>query len=201
MLETTDHPVRRAPAVNGVVFEDRNGNGRREPRQNTGHSELRVDPSSLAPDVLPPPLMSVPPAGYAEIPVQRAAYLRVAFYLDLNGDGQRDPDEGAAVGIAVQLRDQDGNLWEASATEVGVVEFSATRPGRYVLSVVETTLPPEAGAPSPVEVELLGGTATVLEIAVPHEGRRIRFTGEREGFREGEQDGRGRNGNQSSPQP
>lgn len=221
-------PVRRAPAVNGVVFEDRNGNGRREPgeppiakvrliygwdqavtdvegrfffRQNTGRSELRVDPSSLEPDVLPPPLMTVPPAGYVEIPVQRAAYLRVAFYLDSNGDGQRGPDEGAAAGIAVGLRDQDGNLWEASASEAGVVEFSATRPGRYVLAVVETTLPPEAGMPSPVEVELLGGTATVLEIAVPHEGRRIRFTGEREGSREGEEGDRGRYEGESSPQP
>ena len=196
-------PMRRDPGLEGVVFEDTNGNGVRDPEeaplsgigvllgwervvtdelgrfsfdQRTGRARVRIDSRSLGPGLLPPAGLSGPVSGWVEIPLSRAASLRVTLFLDLNGDAKRDARDAAAAGVLLRLVDQSGAAWEAHADDEGVVRLSAVRPGVYRIEVHAPSLPPRATAPDGLTVELRGGEAAEYELAIPYRPRRIRVS-------------------------
>jgi hypothetical protein len=193
-------PVRRPAQVSGLIYEDVNGNGRRDPEdvqldgatlrmgyeravsRPGGRFEFRsadptnvtVDVRSLGADYLPMADIPVPDDRYLEIGVTRSANLRVSVFLDSNANGIWDAGELAADGLQVIVRRQGDEAWELETGADGSVSLGAVRPGSFVISVVGETLPRRSLMPELKAVAIRGGEDADVRIAIPM--RQISFT-------------------------
>ena len=184
-------PLPSQPAVRGIVFEDLDADGVRDPGEpalprivvrlgvletrTDGEGEfrfehavegpLRVDVRTLALGMMVPPDVYLPTTGTVAIPVVRTGALELIMFFDRDGDEVRDEAEEAAAGVLVSLVTADGRTRHAAADEGGRVRISALSPGDYTLRVH----PPGArrtGA-SPIEWTLSVEPGRTLQRAIP----------------------------------
>ncbi len=192
-------PVPVAPLVAGSVFEDRDGNGRRDPgeptvpgvtlqlgpvRQTTnaagrfafstdvgrGHT-LEIDAGSLPPGTIVPPAAALRGHGHIDIPIVPTGGLRLTLFLDENGNAARDPAEPAATGALVSLIDAAGRRRDAVSDDDGTIEFRALPVGVYDVRI---SARPNGGRPlPPVTLHLRIETGRTLQHEVAAPTRRI----------------------------
>lgn len=186
-------PFPRRRAVQGTVFEDVDGDGRRSPGEpyldgvrvtmgalsvstrrgyfafpaEVGREPLVIESASLGPAFLPPPPISAFGDDRVEIAVHRAAALRIEAFLDHDGDGRRGPTEMPLDDIEIEVSPGSGSGWTMRTKADGSIELGAVRPGGYVVRVNPTTLPRRATAPGLASTTLRAGQTNVLELAVP----------------------------------
>jgi len=186
-------PFPRRRAVQGTVFEDVDGDGRRGPGEpyldgvrvtmgalgvstrrgyfafpaEVGREPLVIESASLGPGFLPPPPIAAFGADRFEIAVHRAAGLRIEAFLDHDGDGRRDPTEMPLKGIEIEVSSGGGAGWRMRTKADGTVEIGAVRPGGYVVRVNPTTLPRRASAPGLASTTLKPGHTNTVVLAVP----------------------------------
>ncbi len=157
-------PVRRKPVVEGVVYQDTNNNGLRDPgepgvgdirlmlgpkgvstdRQGRFRVDgeafrgypLQVDVTSLADDVLLPPGRRLPSEGQISIPVVETTRGVLTFFLDSNRNGRRDDGEVAAAGARITLTDPVGRILVHFTDARGIVHLSGLPYGAYSVSAV-----------------------------------------------------------------
>jgi len=195
------------PAVQGVVYEDRNANGRRDPEEpgvlgavvrrgaeavvtdrsgrfrfyDRTDAPTRLDETSL-PFGLVVNAAALPPPGAkrGDIGVIPTSPLEVEFLL-MPGDDGRVPKVDFHSAL-VRARDARGDLWTAQVDSAGLATFHALPPGRYELDVDLTGLsePLQPRGPIPAFTVEIGGAAPRLK--VPVYPRRIRM---RDGSRPG----------------
>ena len=195
------------PAVQGVVYEDRNANGRRDPDEpgvlgavvRRGAESVVTDrsgrfrfydhtdaPARLDETSLPFGLVvnaaALPPPGArrGDIGVIPTSPMEVEL-LPMPGDDGRLPKVDFHSAL-VRARDAHGDLWTAQVDSAGLATFHALPPGRYELEVDLTGLsePLQPRGPIPAFTVEIGGTAPRLKI--PVYPRRIRM---RDGSRPG----------------
>ena len=196
-------PVSRNAAVEGVLFEDLDGDGVRDPDEpavpgirvlygplarRTGpdgafrffdamHGSLRIDPASLPPGMVVPASLVLPSTGTVAVPLIRTASLQLRLFLDRDSDDEMDTAETWAGGIVVSLRDRDGRDRDGLTDDEGRLRFGGVVPGQYTL-VIRPRGTATRPAP-PVEIPLLvePGAAIDRVIAVPLRTREIRIRG------------------------
>ncbi|MHB1169181.1 MAG: SdrD B-like domain-containing protein [Longimicrobiales bacterium] len=195
-------PIHRRPQVHGVIYEDVNGNMRRDPGEpgienvrvrrgneitttdrngryefygeRSAPGELRVDAGSLAPGLMLLPTDGIVARGRVDIPVLRAAALRLFVYEDRDRDATRDALERGAAGAMIELADADGRTRTASADPQGYINFAALAPGEYsVRARIGVQQDQEAGAA--VRFTLTAGDTLEVEVGAPRTVREIRF--------------------------
>lgn len=194
-------PFRRRAQVQGVIYEDRNGNLQRDPgehgvegvrvrRGNTfvttsadgryafysersSSVELSVDAGTLAPGLMMLPGVGLPVRGAVDVPLVRAAALRLHVFQDGDGDATRSAAEADAPRAVIELTDVNGRTRTATADQDGHVAFGALPPGEY--SVRARIDAGRQGAGAPRAFTLHPGEATAIEIGVPRRAREIRF--------------------------
>ncbi|HUE77278.1 MAG TPA: carboxypeptidase regulatory-like domain-containing protein, partial [Longimicrobiales bacterium] len=194
-------PLRRQPALHGLVFEDLDGDRIRddnEPlvpgvrlllgplRAATGddgrfrfydraHGSLRLDPGRLRPGFVVPADLHLPTTGYVEIPVIRTASLQLTLFFDRDGDQAMSDLETLAAGVVVSLRDVTGRTRDAATDAQGRVRFGGLAPGVYTVTVHAPTSG-RAGAPT-IELRLTvePGAAVQRTIPLPLRTREIRM--------------------------
>lgn len=190
-------PFPRRRAVQGFVFEDLDGDGQHRPNEpfvdgvrltmggitiNTrrGHFNfppdasrdgIQIELSSLGVGFLPPPIFRDLGSSQVQIPVHRAASLRVEAFFDLNADGVRDPTEMPLPDVAITVGQSARTGWRLLTGADGAAELGAIRPGSYVVSVDPQSLPRRAAAPGLVSMHLSAGEAGEVLLAIP--GRTI----------------------------
>ena len=192
-------PVRQPRAIQGVVFEDDNGNGRFDVGEHlldgvrlemgsslaatrNGRFEFRadvpqgplvVDAASLGRTYLPTPIIPVSGSDLVQVAVHRPASIRVRPFLDANGNGIEDPTELPVVDATILIRRTGGDTWEIPVGPDGSGSLGAIRPGQFTVSIDQESLPRRASAPEPVTLSVLGGASIVMSLPV---GRReVRF--------------------------
>jgi hypothetical protein len=192
-------PVRQPRSLQGVVFEDDNGNGRfdvGEPlldgvRLEMGSAlaatrngrfafsadvprgPLLIDAASLGRTYLPVPIMPLSGEDPVQIPVHRPASLRVRPYLDANDNGIQDPTELPVVDARILVRRTGGEMWVVPIGPDGSGSLGAVRPGEFTVSIDPESLPRRAAAPEPLTLSLLGGAA--IDLKIPVGRREVRF--------------------------
>jgi hypothetical protein len=192
-------PLRRPPAASGIVFEDLDGDGRRgrdEPGldgvmlrmgfertvslpggrfefRDAAPGAIEVDPRSLGEDFVRVSDFRTSADGATEIGLYRAGSLRVAAFLDANADGAWDSNELPANGISISIS-RNEEPWILTTGPEGSVSLSSLAPGTYVIEVDRQTLPSRALPASVESVEVRGGQAAEVQIAIPM--RQISFT-------------------------
>ena len=196
-------PLPDRPVSEGIVYLDRDGDGRRDPgergvpgvvlrkgfvevttdgrgrfriRQEAVRGRaLEVDGATLPAGALIPPGVEIPRLGEAEIPVIRTARLELAVFVDGDGDGTRDPSEAAVDDGVVVLTDGRGGRQVAEVDASGRVSFGALRPGSYTVLVRI----PGDGRRRPVrkviDLELEPGAALSYRVPVEPGSRPVRF--------------------------
>lgn len=192
-------PLHRRPQSHGIIYEDRNGNLRRDPGEpgiegvrvrrantfvltdrdgryafygNTAASELSIDAGSLSHGLMLLPSNGVAARGRVDVPVVRAAALDLLVFEDRDRDDRRSALEPSAAGAVIELTDAYGRTRTASSDPRGMVRFAALPPGEYsVLARLASAQP--AGAH--VSFTLLPGETTRIEIGAPLHAREIRF--------------------------
>lgn len=196
-------PLPDRPLSHGVVFLDRNGNGRRDPGERglpgvtvrkgfvdvttdaRGQFRIRqeavrgraveVDATTLPAGALVPPGVEIPRAGGVEIPVIRTASLEVTVFADGDEDGRRDRGEPFVEGAVVTLDDATGRSRVAETDASGRVRLGALRPGRCTVRVRV----PGDGRRRPVEeqleLELDAGAVETRGVAVVTDTRPVRY--------------------------
>jgi hypothetical protein len=193
-------PVRRPAVVSGIVYEDVDGDGTRSPgdvlldgatlrmgferavSRPGGRFEFRsadpgsvtVDTRSIGSDYLPMPDVPVPDDRYVEIGVTRSAGLRVSAFLDANVNGIWDAGELAANGLQIVVSREEDEAWEMETGADGSASLLSVRPGSFVISVVEESLPRRALMPELGTAIVTGGEKAEVRIAIPM--RQISFT-------------------------
>jgi hypothetical protein len=192
-------PVRQPRSLQGVVFEDKNGNGRYDAGEplldgvrlemgnslaatRNGRFEFRadvprgplvVDPASLGATYLPPTIVPVSGTDLVQVPVHRPASLHVHLFLDVNDNQVRDPTEVPVIEAVVQVRSATGETWEVPVGPDGSVSLAAMRPGSFTVTVDSESMPGRAAVPEPITVTVLGGDSVELELPIGL--RKIRF--------------------------
>jgi len=195
------------PAAQGVVYEDRNANGHRDPDEpgvlgavvRRGAESVVTDrsgrfrfydrtdaPARLDETSLPFGLVvnaaALPPPGakHGDIGVIPTSPVEVEL-LPMPGDDGRVPKVDFHSAL-VRARDARGDLWTAQLDSAGLATFHALPPGRYELDIDLTGLsePLLPRGPIPGFTVEIGGTAPRLKI--PVYPRRIRM---RDGSRPG----------------
>jgi len=192
-------PLRRPPAASGIVFEDLNGDGRQggnEPgldgimlrmgferavTRPDGRFEFRdakrgaieVDPRSIGEEYVPIPAVRVAPRGETTIGLYRAGGLYVTVFLDTNADGVWDADELPASAVSISIA-RDDKPWVLGTGPDGKVSLSSLAPGTYVIQVDAQSLPSRALPVEVQAVEIRGGEAAEVRIAIPI--RQINFS-------------------------
>jgi hypothetical protein len=193
----------RRPVLQGVVFEDRNGNRRMDdgeparpgvsvlfgPLRTTTDERgrfrfidrvdgaLRVDPAALPAGIVVPPDLHLARTGTVAIPLIRTGSLELNLYLDRDHDAIRDPGESPARGALVSLRDARGRARDAVVDSEGRVRFGGLEPGPYLVLVFLVGNGRTSPRPLREAVEVRPGENLVSEIALPPHQRRIRIRG------------------------
>lgn len=197
-------PIPRPPVVDGVVYEDLNGNDHRDPGEpgvpgvllRLGRSRaitdahgrfaftnpqdrgaaLRVDAASLASGIIVPASAYYPSIGHADIPVIRTASLTVGLFLDDNGNGHRDAGETVAPkGTVLTIRDAHGRTRVGAADADGHVVFDALPPGHYTLTVEGASAYGITPKPTTLRLQLAPGASLIIDAPVPVVHRAIRI--------------------------
>ena len=204
-------PVPRRPDLHGVVFDDADNDGVRDPdepgvadvavalghletvtdgegrfafRDRTG-SRLRLRPGTLPIGYVPSPRAVLPTRGEASIPLLRVAALQLQLFLDRDEDGERDNAEGPAEGAIVSVTDEHGRQRTATADSTGTVHITGLFPGSYAITARPASAPaPDQEPEVLMEIELEPGSAAHHTLPVPLRRRTIRMDGgEGGGFR------------------
>jgi hypothetical protein len=192
-------PVRQPRAVQGIVFEDQNGNGRYDAGEplldgirlqmgaslastRDGRFEFReagvrgpvqVDAASLGPEFVGPGPVFDDGDELVRIPVYRGASLRARLFVDENGDGIADPTENPLLDVSVRIERAGGDSWEIPVGPDGGISLASIRPGTWTLRVVPESLSGRLVAPGPLTLNVLGGE--VIEVRIPVGRREVRF--------------------------
>lgn len=192
-------PLKRAPVVQGVVFEDMDGDGLRgagEPvlsgldvtlgamRATTDEEgafrfyenvsgELRLDRSGLPLGLTVPAGIDLPNRGRTGIPVIRTASVELRLFLDRNGNERLEQLEDFAAGALVALEHEDGVTRDAVADGGGRVRFDGLPAGSYTVTID----PPRGRNSRPVELEIVlhPGAAEQRTVAIPLRSMEIRM--------------------------
>jgi hypothetical protein len=189
-------PISTGLERTGLVYDDRNANGRRDPGEpglagvivQVGTVRVRTDVDgrfvavasvadpvvvaqrSLATGTMVRPGHSLGASSHIEIPVIRTGDLRVQVVLDADGSTQ------AGAGLNVQLIDSDGRTREADADSSGIALFAALLPGPVTLRVQGPAPRPGAeGSVSEVSAVIEAGAVGKARIDVSHRPRPVRF--------------------------
>lgn len=194
-------PVRRQPALQGIVYEDRNGNRVHDPDEptfqgvrirvgrlhattdadgafrfrDTFRGPVVIDPNSLPPGMVVPVDVYLPIAGTVDVPVVHVASLELNLFIDLNDNGARDPAEQPAAGTVVSLINAGGASRDAAADDNGHVQFGAVPPGTYSVRIYRSVAGGQAGAPIQIQITLMPGAHVNRTVAVPAHTREIRM--------------------------
>ena len=212
-------PLARRPDVRGVVFDDTNDNGTREPDEpgmpnvtvTLGHlgtttddrgrfefrdatgAPVRLRSADLPTGYILSPGAVLPTRGDAAIPVLRTATLQLQLFLDRDEDGQRDAAEGPGVAAVVTLTDDRGRQRTVAADSTGTARITGLVPGRYDVTVRPASATRTTDEPRTLmQVELEPGSEVHHTLAVPLRSRTIRMNGDGgfEFFRQDEGDDR-----------
>lgn len=193
-------PIRKQPTVQGVVYEDRNGNRVRDPDEpvlehipvrfgplaaTTGadgsfqfmeavQGELRIETADLPLGLMVPADVHLPAAGFVEIPVVRTAALDLTLFLDRDGDGEWDEGEDVADGVVVSVIAPSGRTRDVAANAAGRARISALSPGAYTLRIHPPATRRTGGPPIEHEISVPPGGTVERTIAVPLRQREIR---------------------------
>lgn len=194
-------PVPRQPALQGIVYEDRNGNRVHDPDEpllqgirvrvgrlqaltdadgafqfrDTFHGPVTIDPATLPPGMVVPADVYLPIAGTVDVPVVQTASLELDLFIDLNNNGTRDPAEQPAAATVVSLTNSSGTSQDAVADDDGRVRFGSVSPGTYTVRVYRPANEGRAGTPVQIQVTLLPGAHLTTTVAVPAHTRQIRM--------------------------
>ncbi len=194
-------PIRKEPTVQGVVYEDRNGNRVRDPGEPvledvpvrfgplstaTGEDgsfrfmepvrgDLRIATADLPLGLMVPADVHLPAAGFVEIPVVRTAALELTLFLDRDNDGEWDDAEEPADGVVVSVVAPDGRTRDVAADARGRARISALSPGDYILRIHPPATRRTGGAPIEREISVPPGGTVQQTIAVPIRQREIRI--------------------------
>lgn len=192
-------PVRQPRSLQGIVFEDRNGNGlfdsgeplldgvrlemagalaatrngRFDFHADVPRGPLVVDPASLGNSYLPPPLIPVSGTDLVQVAVHRPASLHVRLFTDVNGNDLRDPTELPLTNATVLVQRAGGETWEIPVGSDGTLNLAAVRPGSFTITLSPESLPRRAAIPEPVTITILGGNSAGLDLPVGL--REVRF--------------------------
>ncbi|MBW3553832.1 MAG: hypothetical protein KY466_09980 [Gemmatimonadetes bacterium] len=196
-------PLPRQAPLQGVVFEDLNGNRTQDPGEprlggiglllgplrtesgpdgrfrffDAAPGELRLDRSGLPLGVVVPAEVHLPTRGYVEIPVIRTAALELQIFMDRDGDRLKDEVEDFAAGAVVSVRDAGGRTRDAMADDDGRVRFGSLPPGPYTVLIYPQGGGREASIPTEIEILLEpAGTLSQL-VPIPFRRREIRGQG------------------------
>jgi hypothetical protein len=191
-------PLSRSAVLEGVVFEDRNGNRLRDPAEpvlpgievrlgalrtvtdddgrfrffDSSRGPLRIPAAALPFGSVVPAGVYLPNTGSVDIPIVRTAVLELEVFLDRDGDGVMDDVERHAEGAIVSLIDANGRPRDATADAEGRVRFGNLEPGDYTLRV-RRSVPGEPPFESHLTVK--PGSHVQHTVAVPLRGREIRL--------------------------
>jgi hypothetical protein len=194
-------PVRKEPAVHGVVYEDRNGNRVRDPDEpvleaipvrfgplatetdtdgrfqfmEPVRGSLRIETAELPLGLIVPADVYLPGSGFVEIPVVRTAALDLTLFLDRDNDGEWDAVEDAADGVVVSLIGPQGRTRDVAADAQGRARISALSPGDYTLRIHPPATRRTGGPPIEREISIPPGGTVEETIAVPLRRREIRI--------------------------
>lgn len=197
-------PVARQPDLHGVVFDDANDNGVRDPgepavpgvRLNLGYLEattddqgrfafrdangarLQVRSGQLPLGYLLSPHTVLPTRGDASIPLLRTATVHLELFLDRDEDGARDRAESPADGAVVTLTDERGRRRTTTADSTGRVRVTGLLPGHYAVTAQPAGSRSGDDPEVLMEVELAPGAEVHHTLAVPLRRRTIRMGGE-----------------------
>lgn len=186
-------PFPQEKSVQGTVFEDLDGNGRRAPDEpyldgvrltmgaysvttrrgyfvfpsGAPREMIEVELSSLGPGFLPPQPIPSPDGDRTDIPVHRAASVRVDAYFDRDRDGERDPTDMPLADIEIEIAAADRPGWVLRTGDDGGISLDAVRPGGYVVRVNGESLPRRAAVPELLSFTLAAGEAARYELAIP----------------------------------
>ncbi|MEN8145921.1 MAG: hypothetical protein ABFS14_13360, partial [Gemmatimonadota bacterium] len=186
-------PIRRLPSLQGVVFDDLNGSGKRDPDEpglagirlqmgreavvtardgryefeaEAGARTVRVDPGSLGRSLVSDGPYSTSERRQLDIPLRRTGGTRVLFYLDRDRSGTRDADETIVPGLAFQLVGEGDEAWALVAGRDGSATLKAIPRGTYAVLIDPATLPPRTTLPVADFIAVTGGTMSVWEIPI-----------------------------------
>lgn len=192
-------PLPQASPVSGVVFEDRNGNGRQD-RGEPGLERVAVSIGSLktvtgakgrfafrhaVPAGLPVQMdvgslgegylalfseTLVPGSGRIEMPVVRASALELTMFADHDGDQSRQAAEPPLSGAVVVLKAPTGRSYPRTLDAGGSTTFSALPPGAY-----EAYLLRDGQEILAARIELAPGELAAREIGVETQGRQVKM--------------------------
>lgn len=194
-------PIRKQPTVQGVVYEDRNGNRVRDPDEpvlgdipvrfgplatttdadggfrfmEPVRGELRIETADLPLGLMVPADVHLPAAGFVEIPVVRTAALDLTLFIDRDGDGEWDEGEDAADGVVVSVIAPSGRTRDIAADETGRARISALSPGAYTLRIHPPATRRTGGPPIEHGISVPPGGTVERTIAVPLRQREIRI--------------------------
>ena len=196
-------PLRRRPVASGTVFDDLDGDLVRDPdeppvphvrvRRGTLATtsdergtfafrsddagvarELRVDAATLPQGMMVPPAAALASEGRVDVPLHRAAALRLSLFEDLDGDGVRSANERGSPAALVLVIDDRGRTRTALADSTGTITFRALSPGVYSVRAPGSD---RALQPRTLTVRLEPGGDATVEVPVPIRVRAIRFRG------------------------
>lgn len=194
-------PLREGARVSGVVFEDRNGNGRKD-RGEAGLEGVAVSIGPLraitgvdgqfafrhnVPEGLPVQMdvgslgegylalfseTLVPGSGRIAMPVVRAAALEITVFEDRDGDQSRSGSEPALAGAVVLLKSPTGRSYPRSTNTAGTATFVALPPGGYEVYLLRQGIETAAG-----RIDLAPGEGAAREIGLATGSRPIKMLG------------------------
>lgn len=195
-------PLPKSSVSHGVVFEDRDGDGRRDPgeeglagvRLRKGFVEvvsdergrfeieqeavrrraLEVDPSTLPEGAIVTPGAEIPREGETAVPVMRTAGLELELFLDRDGDGRRDRGEPPAADAVVTVVDDRGRERVAEADPSGRVSLTGLPPGPYTVRVHLPETRRRLAVDEELRVELAAGAGVSRSVPLAHELRPVR---------------------------
>jgi hypothetical protein len=189
-------PLRNPAYVHGIVFDDANGNGRRDPGEagiegvrlrrgeawtasasggvyslSGGRPDARVelDAATLPERYVPHPgAASASTGARQDVALVRLASLEIRV---------RQGTHGPASGATLELRSEDGRSYSAVADESGTLRLGALVPGRYqaVLQAAQTDFRATPRLLT-LEITLAPGAAERMELELPVAEREIRFS-------------------------
>jgi hypothetical protein len=194
-------PIRQSPVVEGVVFEDRNGNGRRdagEPgipgivltlgadhRQTKARGEfnfadanlrgqtLEVDAASLPAGYMIPASVHVASRGFVAIPVVRAGSITVVLHVE-NADGSLTEEISAPDGTYLSLTAPDGRTRDVVPAQ-GMATLDGLVAGSYTLAVHLPASLKGAAATRSYPVAVGPGERVRKDVGAPASRREVRF--------------------------
>ena len=209
-------PLARRPDVHGIVYDDTNDSGTRDPgeqglpdvtvslgaietttdhegrfefRDATG-AQVRLSSADLPTGYVLSPAAVLPTRGDAAIPVLRTATLQVHLFIDRDEDGRRDDAEGPGAGAIVTLTDEHGRQRTVAADSTGTARITGLLPGRYDVTARPASATPRQGEPRILmEIELQPGSELHHTLPVPLRSRTIRMGGDDGGFQFFDSDG------------